>query len=250
AGIPLMQALDALEEQAPVGRRREVVRGAAMESSEGRKFSEALARHPDLFSPAYRGIVGNGELTGRLDLALERLAAFLQRDLEMRQKIRDMLIYPGLVLVMAGVVLTIFLMFIIPAFDRIYRTAGASLPLLTRILVEWSRAFRAGLPLLAAAVAALRRSINNGRRFTEAMRDTRWFSPMFVRIASIGEETGRLDAMMGRAAVILDRDLDLRLKRLMTFLEPALTLLIGAFVGVVLLALYLPIFGLSKALLH
>jgi type II secretory pathway component PulF len=99
-------------------------------------------------------------------------------------------------------------------------------------------------------VAALRRSITNGRRFTEAMRDTRWFSPMFVRIVSIGEETGRLDAMMARAATILDRELDLRLKRLMTFLEPALTLLIGAFVGVVLLALYLPIFGLSKALLH
>ena len=60
AGIPLMQALDALEEQAPVGRLREVVRGAAREISEGRKFSEALARHPDLFSPAYRGIVSNG----------------------------------------------------------------------------------------------------------------------------------------------------------------------------------------------
>ncbi|TMI80553.1 MAG: type II secretion system F family protein, partial [Bacillati bacterium ANGP1] len=257
AGIPLMQALEAIEEQAPDGRLREVMRGAAREISEGRKFSEALARHPDLFSSAYRGIVGNGELTGRLDLALERLAAFLQRDLEVRQKIRDMLIYPALVLVMAGVVLTIFLMFIIPAFDRVYRTAGATLPLLTRILVVWSRAFRAGLPLLAAAVAAaafppvrqrlwavlagpvqsallriphaedltrsmlqsrfahsmammlqsgvpvltalevtgqmggplqfgpvvaaLRRSISNGRRFTDAMRDTRWFFPMFVR---------------------------------------------------------------------
>jgi len=326
AGIPLMQALEAIEEQAPDGRLREVMRGAAREISEGRKFSEALARHPDLFSPAYRGIVGNGELTGRLDLALERLAAFLQRDLEVRQKIRDMLIYPGLVLVMAGVVLTIFLMFIIPAFDRIYRTAGASLPLLTRILVAWSRVFRAGLPFLAAAVAAVavrpvrqrlgavladpvqsallrlphadaltrtilqsrfahsmammlqsgvpvltalevtgqmggplqfgpvvaavRRSINNGRRFTDAMRETRWFSPMFVRIASIGEETGRLDAMMARAAVILDRDMDRRLRRFMTFLEPALTLLVGAFVGLILLALYMPIFGLSKALVH
>ena len=326
AGIPLMQALDALEEQAPVGRLREVVRGAAREISEGRKFSEALARHPDLFSPAYRGIVSNGELTGRLDQALDRLASFLQRDLDVRQKIRDMLIYPGLVLVMAGVVLTIFLMFIIPAFDRIYRTAGASLPLLTRILVAWSRVFRAGLPFLAAAVAAVavrpvrqrlgavladpvqsallrlphadaltrtilqsrfahsmammlqsgvpvltalevtgqmggplqfgpvvaavRRSINNGRRFTDAMRETRWFSPMFVRIASIGEETGRLDAMMARAAVILDRDMDRRLRRFMTFLEPALTLLVGAFVGLILLALYMPIFGLSKALVH
>ena len=73
---------------------------------------------------------------------------------------------------------------------------------------------------------------------------------MFVRIASIGEETGRLDAMMARAAVILDRDMDRRLRRFMTFLEPALTLLVGAFVGLILLALYMPIFGLSKALVH
>ena len=56
--------------------------------------------------------------------------------------------------------------------------------------------------------------------------------------------------MMARAATILDRDLDVRLHHFLTFLEPALTLLIGAFVGVILLSLYLPIFGLSKALVH
>ena len=326
AGIPLMQALEALEEQAPQGRLRDIARGAAREIAEGRKFSEALGRYPELFSTAYRGIVANGELTGRLDLALERLAGFLERDLEVRRKIRDMLIYPGLVLIMAGVVLTIFLMFIIPAFDRVYRTAGATLPLLTRVLVTWSRLFRAGLPVVVVAaitlvlrevrqrlwamlggpvqaallkvphadgltrtmlqsrfahsmgmmlqsgvpvltalevtgqmggalqfgpvVGAVRRAINNGRRFSDAMRETRWFFPMFVRMVSIGEETGHLDTMMARAAVILDRDLDLRLRRLMTFLEPAITLLVGAFVGVILLALYMPIFGLSKALVH
>lgn len=326
AGLPLMQALEVLAEQAPEGRLRDVLHSAAREIADGRKFSEALGRYPDLFSSMYLGIVSNGEVTGRLDQALERLAGFLERDLEFRRKVRDTLIYPALVLSMAGVVLTIFLMYIIPAFDRVYQRAGVSLPFLTRALVAWSRVFRASLPLVAAVivalllrpirqgvwakvavpvqplllrlphvgaltrlalqsrfahsmammlqsgvpllsaldvtgqigrpsefggvVASLRRSITDGRRLTDAMRDTRWFAPMFVRIASVGEETGRLDTMMARAATILDRDLDLHLRRFLTFLEPALTLLVGALVGVILLALYLPIFGLSRTLVH
>ena len=55
-----------------------------------------------------------------------------QRDLEFRRKVRDILVYPAMVMAMAGVVLTIFLIYIIPAFDQVYRHAGASLPPLTR----------------------------------------------------------------------------------------------------------------------
>ncbi len=105
AGLPLLQALEVLADQTIEVRLREVLREVAREIRGGRRFSEALGRYPEFFSPLYRGIVTNGEASGRLDQALERLAAFLERDLEFRKKVRDVLIYPAMVLTMAGVVL-------------------------------------------------------------------------------------------------------------------------------------------------
>jgi type IV pilus assembly protein PilC len=322
AGLPLVQALDVLAEQATEQRLRDVLLTLSREIQDGRKFSDALGRFPSLFPALYRGIVANGEASGRLDHALERLAAFLERDLEFRKKIRDVLIYPTMVLTMAGVVLSIFLVFIIPAFERVYARSHASLPLLTRMLLAWSRAGRMGLPvvLLAATllfvprvrewiwhamvvplqrallrlprigtlaqtallgrfahsmammlqsgvpllsaldvagavggplqfdamVESLKRSVVQGWRLSEAMRASGWFTPVFLRMVSVGEETGRLDLMLARVAVILDRDFETRMRRFLTLLEPLLILLVGAIVGVILMSLYLPMFGLAR----
>ncbi|OLD42578.1 MAG: hypothetical protein AUI83_19200 [Armatimonadetes bacterium 13_1_40CM_3_65_7] len=326
AGLPLLQALDVLGQQTTDQVLRGVLQDVSREIQVGKKFSEALGRFPSLFSPLYRGIVGNGETTGRLDLALERLAAFLERDLEFRRKVRDILVYPAMVMAMAGVVLTIFLIYIIPAFDQVYRHAGASLPPLTRALVAWSRLARttmplvfpcaaallvppvrrwlvgtclpliqrgllaipvtrslartallgrfahsmamvlhSGVPLLSAldvagvvggpqefgsVIDTLKRSIIGGRRLTEAMRGTGWFTPTFLNMVNVGEETGKLETMIARTAAILDREFDVRMRRFLTLLEPLLILMVGAIVGVILMALYLPMFGLARAVLH
>lgn len=326
AGLPLLQALEVLADQASEARLREVLHELAREIRDGRRFSEALARYPEFFPPLYRGIVSNGEMTGRLDQALERLATFLERDLEFRRKVRDILIYPAMVLTMAGVVLAIFLIYIIPAFERVYQRAGSSLPLLTRLLMAWSHAARLALPLAVPAgallilpqarrwiqracggfvqravfklphagalahtallgrfahsmammleggvpllsalevagaiggppgfgsmVEGLKRSVMRGRRLSDAMRTSGWFTPMFLRMVSVGEETGRLDLMVARTAAILDREFETRMRRFLTVLEPILILLVGAIVGVILLALYLPMFGLARRLVH
>ena len=326
AGLPLMQALEVLGDQATELQMRDVLHELSREIQEGRRFSEALGRYPELFPPLYRGIVTNGEASGRLDQALERLATFLERDLEFRKKIRDVLIYPGLVLSMAVVVLGIFLIYIIPAFERVYHRAGSSLPFLTRVLLAWSRTARVGLPVAISAgallflpqarrwlqqtggatvqrivlrlphagalaqtallgrfahsmammlesgvpllsalevagaiggppefgsmVEGLSRSVIQGRRLSDAMRASGWFTPMFLRMVSVGEETGRLDLMVARAAAILDREFDVRMRRFLTLLEPILILSVGAFVGVILMALYLPMFGLARGLAH
>lgn len=322
AGLPLVQALDVLAEQATEQRLRDVLLAVSREIADGRRFSEALGRFPDLFPALYRGIVANGEASGRLDYALERLAGFLDRDLEFRKKIRDILIYPTMVLTMAAVVLSIFLVFIIPAFERVYARSHATLPLLTRMLLASSREFRTGLPLVVLAatllfvpaarewvwravlvplqralltlprigalaqtallarfahslammlqsgvpllsaldaagaiggplqfdamVGRLKHSVMHGRRLSEAMRASGWFTPVFLRMVSVGEETGRLDVMLARVAVILDRDFDTRMRRVLTLFEPILILLLGVIVGVILMALYLPMFGLAR----
>ena len=99
-------------------------------------------------------------------------------------------------------------------------------------------------------VESLKRSIIQGRKLSDAMRPTGWFTPMFLRMVSVGEETGRLDLMVARAAAILDREFDVRMRRFLTVLEPLLVLMVGAVVGVILMALYLPMFGLARAVIH
>jgi type IV pilus assembly protein PilC len=326
AGLPLSQALGALAEQTEDAWLRAVVDELTRDIAEGRSLSDALGRRPDLFGQVYVGMVRNGELTGRLDEALGRLAEYMDRDLEIRKKIREALLYPAIVLSVAACVLAVFLTFIIPAFDRVYKSAGASLPLVTRTLMAASRSFRAGLPFAAAAgvivilppsrrllraalavrlqrlvlrlprvgalaksallsrfaralgimlrsgvpivsaldvagavvglpdfgsvVDRLKRQITEGHRFADAMRETGWFTPMIIQMTSLGEESGRLDVMLDRAASVLERDFDLQMRRFFTLLEPALTLVVGGIVGILLVALYLPIFGLAKAVVH
>ena len=324
AGLPLFQALEALAEQTEDPQMRGIVQGLAQDIEEGKSLSVALGRHPDLFPAVYIGIIRNGELSGRLDEALDRLAAYLERDQEFRRKVRDALIYPAIVLSLAAVVLAIFLTYIIPAFDRVYRGTGARLPTLTQALMAASALFRHNLPLVGLALVLVilpptRRiiwgalsgplqrlvlrvpqarvlaqtislsrfvhslgamlqsgvpvlpalevageavgvpefrsttrylisQISAGRRFGDALRQTGQFPPMIVRMVALGEESGRLDTMLQRAGAVMDREFELRMRRFLTFLEPALTLLLGGVIGILLLALYMPIFGLGRAL--
>ncbi len=326
AGVPLSPALDTLAEQTEEPGMRSVLWDLARDIKEGRSLSAALGRYPDLFPGLYVGIVRNGELSGRLDEALDRLAAYLERDQEFRRRMREALVYPALVLALAAVVLAVFLTFIVPAFDRVYRSSGARLPLATQALMAGSALFRGNLPLVGlalvaallppmrrilwgslaaplqrlvlrlpqaaslaqtvalsrfvhalgamlrsgvpvlaalevageavgaadfrAAVRQLAGRVSAGRRLGDSLRQTGMFPPMIVRMVALGEESGRLDEMLLRAGAVMDREFELRMRRLLTFLEPALTLVLGGVIGALLLALYLPIFGLSRALVR
>lgn len=326
AGLPLFQALEAVVEQTEDKRMRDVARHLAQNIQEGKSLSAGLERHPELFSPLYVGIIRSGESSGRLDQALGRLDTYLERDLEFRRKVRDTLIYPGVVLTLAAIVFTVFLVYIIPVFERVYRSHGMVLPLLTRMLLVFSALFRVNLPLIVLAglvlvvgptrrlvwsvllgplqrlvlrlpyasaliqsliasrftqsmgallqsgvpvlpalelagkavsapgfdevIAALEADLSRGRQLSDAMRQTRQFPPMIIRMVALGEESGQLDTMLGRAGTILDREFDLRMRRFLTLLEPVLIMLVGGVVGVLLLALYLPIFGLAKAIVR
>jgi type IV pilus assembly protein PilC len=105
-------------------------------------------------------------------------------------------------------------------------------------------------PQMRGAIDRLKEGVSGGRRLSDIMRSIDLFPPMVHRMVAVGEESGRLDALLQRASDLLDRETDYAIKRLMTLAEPLLTLVLGGLVGLVLLALYLPIFGLPKVLLR
>lgn len=148
AGLTLLQSLAILERQTEKKKFREILKQVRTDIEGGMAFSEALAKHK-LFSRLYVNQVRAGETSGGLDVILDRLASFLEKELGLRGKIRSAMTYPVIVFVFAVGVAYFLLTGIVPQFAQILTDLGSELPLLTRFLIAVSNFLRAAtLPLL------------------------------------------------------------------------------------------------------
>ncbi|RIH89666.1 type II secretion system F family protein [Calidithermus roseus] len=147
AGLPIVQSLAILEKQTENKKFREIIKEIRTEVEGGTTFSDALSKHK-LFSRLYVNLVKAGETSGTLDAILDRLATFLEKDLELRGKIRSALTYPTIVFVFAVGVTYFLLTGVVPQFAGILTGLGSELPLLTRLLIAISDALRAGTPFI------------------------------------------------------------------------------------------------------
>jgi general secretion pathway protein F len=142
AGLPLdrsLQILIELADQEPVNALltdlQERVRG-------GETFSQALDANSQVFSRLYVNMVRAGEASGALEAALARLADYLESSAELRETIKSALVYPTILVVVAGMALVLLLVFVVPQFTQLFDDMGADLPLATRIVVAAGDLFR------------------------------------------------------------------------------------------------------------
>lgn len=138
AGIPLLDAISILAQEADKPAVRRVMTEIAAALRSGSRFSDAVDRYPKDFPPFYRGILRSAELTGRLDVVLEQLYGYLQRDLEARRKIKGAMVYPAVIAVMAVVAVAILSIAVLPKFVDFFEDLGTDLPLATRLLLSGS----------------------------------------------------------------------------------------------------------------
>jgi type IV pilus assembly protein PilC len=131
----------------------------------GDTFASAAAAHPEAFPNYYIGMLTSAELTGNLDVVLDQLADYIDRDIEARGKITGALIYPAVVAVMAVVVVVVLATFVMPKFVVFFKSFNAQLPLPTRMLLSgsnfvstWWWAILAGIVIVTGGFIALRRS--------------------------------------------------------------------------------------------
>ena len=140
AGLPLMRSLNTLakQERNPVMRNTMVQLATAVES--GGTFSEALAQHPRIFDKLYVNMVKAGELGGVLEIVLTRLSEFQEKSQKIKGKVVAAMVYPLVVLVIAGAILTFLLIFIVPKFQQIFQDAlpGKPLPAITLFVIACS----------------------------------------------------------------------------------------------------------------
>lgn len=142
SGVPIMQAIDTLAQGSRAPGLSVALKAIVNDVSRGRRFGESLGEHPRVFDRFYVNMVVAGEESGNLDQILNRLAQYIEKSVKIQGKIKGAMVYPVAIIVVAGVVVSALLIFVIPKFQSLFQQSGEDLPTLTKYVVFASDAFR------------------------------------------------------------------------------------------------------------
>ena len=138
AGLPLLRSLQILEGQPKPGVLKNVLGDVVEDIEGGTTLSEAIAKHPKAFDRLYSKMIKAGEVGGVLDVILQRLADFMEKSQSLKRQIKAAMIYPVVVIIVAGVIVGFIIVFIIPKFEEIFKDFGVPLPAMTVFLINVS----------------------------------------------------------------------------------------------------------------
>jgi len=138
AGINLRAALDGIGEQTEHARFKRIILGLKTDVESGKQFSEAISRHPKLFSPLYVNMVRASEMSGSFADMLNRIAAYIAQEMETKKMVIGAAIYPGIIGTMAVLVTVFLLTFVLPKFGMVFKGKEDVLPWATKFLMDLS----------------------------------------------------------------------------------------------------------------
>jgi len=322
AGVPLLQSFDIVSRGSTNPRMTKLLNDIRSDVETGTSLSSAFRKHPMHFDALYCNLVEAGEAGGILEALLDRLAIYQEKTLAIKSKIKSALMYPIAVVVVAFIVVTVIMLFVIPAFEEVFKSFGGELPAptlfiiwLSKFFVNWwwaifglifgggyfffeswkrsekmqmfmdrlllkvpvfgdliyksviarwtrtlSTMFAAGVPLVEAldsvggasgnavyveATEQIQKDVSTGSALTTSMAATGVFPNMVLQMASIGEESGSLDHMLGKAAEFYEDEVDEMVKGLSSLMEPFIIVILGTLIGGIVVSMYLPIFKLG-----
>jgi type IV pilus assembly protein PilC len=160
AGLSVVKCLDILQKQTRNQKLKEVIGEVKRDVAGGMALTEAFQKHPRIFSPLYINMIRSAEAGGILDIVLDRLSTFLEKEQETRNKIKAAMTYPAVVFTFAMLMLIGLLFFVLPKFKGIFETMGLALPLSTKLLLNSSTYFTnywyVALVFMAGSVVVLK----------------------------------------------------------------------------------------------
>jgi type IV pilus assembly protein PilC len=154
SGLPLVQALTILAEQTDNKALAEVTKKVVFDVESGNTVADALSKHPRAFTNLYVNMVAAGEAGGILDTILMRLATFLEKNDALVRKVKGAMIYPTVIMSVAGIAVVVLLIFVIPVFASMFASGGMALPLPTRIVIGASGFLKSYWWILGAIIIA------------------------------------------------------------------------------------------------
>ncbi len=152
AGLPLVQALDVLSTQVENKSFSRTLQQVKVDVEAGSTYADALKKHPKTFNELYVNMVAAGEAGGILDTILNRLAAYIEKAMKLKKKVKGALVYPLVVTTIAALVIAVIMIWVVPTFSKMFAQMGGTLPLPTRIVINSSN-FIAGIGGLMVAGA-------------------------------------------------------------------------------------------------
>lgn len=156
AGIPVEESLRGVSEQTEKDKVRELIIGVRSKVLEGYGLAQAMTQYPNAFPELYRATVGSGEQTGRLDVVLEKLADYTEKQQQTRQKVQQALIYPLLMIIVSTAIISFLLTFVVPKIIDVFTESGQTLPPMTQLLINLSQFIKSyGLYSLVTIIVAL-----------------------------------------------------------------------------------------------
>ena len=141
AGVPLVQAFEIVGRGHENLGMQELILGVKADVEAGNSLTDALKKRPLQFNELYTNLVEAGEHAGILEAILHKLATYMEKTEALKSKIKAALFYPASVMVVAAIVVTILMIFVIPQFSELFSNFGADLPALTQILIDMSDFF-------------------------------------------------------------------------------------------------------------
>jgi type IV pilus assembly protein PilC len=179
AGVSLVRCLDVLEQQTSSARLKEIIRDIEVEVQGGATLSRSMAKYPRVFSNLSTGLIRAGEVGGVLDETLDRLAGFLEKDMELRRKVKASMTYPVLVMIVAIGIVTFLVTFILPKFMQLFKDLGMKddqFPAPTRIMMGISHFMTSKWYIVVGMVVAFViatnriRATKTGRRYFDILK--------------------------------------------------------------------------------
>ncbi|MFA6082539.1 MAG: type II secretion system F family protein [Patescibacteria group bacterium] len=135
AGLPISQALGSLQEETNNKKFAQIIKTITADVEGGLALSQAFAKHPDIFDTVYVSILKAGEKSGKVDEVLDRLTIQMEKDNDIKAKIKGAMAYPIFVLVAMVVIVTLIMLFIVPQIQAVFIENNAKLPLVTRMVI-------------------------------------------------------------------------------------------------------------------
>lgn len=164
AGVTLLKSLDVLSRQLESKTLLTTVRQIKHDISGGSTFSDAVAKHPKVFSEFWVHVIETGEASGSLPMSLGQLATYLESAEAMRSKVTSALVYPAVLIVMSIVAIAVFTIWIIPIFSRVFDSFDVELPVMTRMVIAFSDVMRKYFFIFIAGFGA---AIYIGRKYVQ-----------------------------------------------------------------------------------
>ena len=142
AGLPVTQALEIISHDQDNPSMQGLIVSIKSSIEGGKTLSEAFSKHPKYFNELYCSLIKAGERSGTLDKILIRIASYLERTESLKRKVKKAMIYPIAIIAVAVLVSLVLLIFVVPQFEKMFKSFGAELPIFTRMVVTFSRFLR------------------------------------------------------------------------------------------------------------